>query len=84
MEDSSEQYLAACRKAEEDAGREMNHYGIAESEGYNERHVCSCGWESPWGFKGAAHARQLWVKHIQEDHAEINYPETPRGSVVRC
>lgn len=65
----------ARRKAEADAGREINHIGSAESEGMSDRHVCSCGWNSGWHFDGAEYAQQAWVTHIVGEHAEINYPE---------
>ena len=71
---SAERYQAR-RKAEEDAGREINHVGSAESEFMNDRHVCSCGWESLSYHDGAEFAQQDWVRHIQEHGAEINYPE---------
>lgn len=75
MEVSSSELYYARRKAEKDAGFEINHIGSAESEFMSDRHVCSCGWESPWYWDGAPFAQQDWVKHIQEQGGEINYPQ---------
>lgn len=65
----------ARRKAEADAGREINHIGFATSEGMTDWHECSCGWKSKPCFDGAEYAQQDWVKHILEHKAEINYPD---------
>ncbi len=74
--DAADLYKAR-RKAEEDAGREINHIGTSETDkgGMCDRHVCSCGWESGWYFDGCVYAMEDWVKHIQQHGAEINYPE---------
>jgi len=74
MQRGTPELFQARLKAEQDAGREINHIGSSESKGMCDRHHCSCGWSTEWHFDGDVYAHEAWVRHIQEHGAEINYP----------